>query len=1150
MSALGTAETARTPPAEAVVAERTLPSGARSGAILAAASLVATVANYVFLLAAGRFLGSDDYGSLAALLGVLTLILLPTGALQLAISRELAVRLAGHDADGASAFARGTLRLALIATVPVVAVALALAVPVGHLLKIDSTPALLFAAIGLVAALVLPVSVGALQGYQRFHAVALIYVLPFALRLALLAVVAAAGFRLGGAVWAAIAGGIGTAAVALVLLREPLRRGARSPRPALAPFLRYLVPVFLGLIGVALLTNLDLLVVKARFSSDAAGTYAAASAFARVAFFLPATILTVLFPRTAARQARGEETADILGRTLLVTGGFCALLTLFYALTGPGLVHTTYGAEFAAGGDLLWPMTVAVSLYSLANVLVGFHLSRGESRYAWIIGIGVALQLALLALLPLTLRELIWTNAVIALALLAAHEVLVGSSVPALRAGARHFRRGIRVSRRVVVEAALVLVGSAALICLLTWPLVAELRSAFLGTEGSDASGGVAWLWRMQHEGGYHLFGTTKHVLTGAPFGWEEGNGLNLNWLIPYYPAYLATKVVGPVAAYNLVVLSGYALSGAAMYLLTRYLGCNRLVAAWAGFVFIVFPWHLERAQHASLIHLECLVLVVLALLAAAQRPVLTRFLLVGLATLACWLTAGYYGVMAAIGAVAFALATWLASGGRQGRTTAAVGITAAAVGATAVMAVASVAAGVGNGSGLGRTHFDLTVYGLRAYELVVPTVDSILVGHWTRPFLENRVHGSNLTETANYVGLLTIALAVAWLIVAWRRWNSLDRRLRDATVGLVAVLAVSLAFAGPSPISVLGQSWTWTPSRLLFEAVPAMRVPSRWITLVMTALVPLAALGLQAGWGALARRAGTTRGRRWARLPVVFVAAVILVSALELAVDPSDDAYRLRLPPEYEAVERTPEGILAAYPLVRSDIYNIWQLKHHRPLLNGAADGSYADEVRRTLVDPGAPGTAERLALLGVTAILTKRNALDFPEKTVPDVPNARWGPGYRLIERFPDGSSVWQVTARPAAVLPTLPLVPLDFVGPDVGPDGFIGSALTGKTGSIDLWAPAPATVTLNVDARSTSAKDWTLRLAGADSETSLPVAGKTRVAIPVSVPAGFSRLHLTVDPDPDAGEFPIELSSPWTERTTGVARLHADPVADPGT
>ena len=90
-----------------------------------------------------------------------------------------------------------------------------------------------------------------------------------------------------------------------------------------------------------------MLVAKARFADEDAGAYAAASAFARVAFFLPATLLAVLFPRTAARHGRGEETDDILGRSLIVVAGFCGLLTLGYCMTGRGLVHTTFGADFA-----------------------------------------------------------------------------------------------------------------------------------------------------------------------------------------------------------------------------------------------------------------------------------------------------------------------------------------------------------------------------------------------------------------------------------------------------------------------------------------------------------------------------------------------------------------------------------------------------------------------------------------------------------------------------------------------------------------------------------------------------------------------------------------------------------------------------------
>ena len=122
------------------------------------------------------------------------------------------------------------------------------------------------------------------------------------------------------------------------------------------------------------------------------------------------------------------------------------------------------------------------------------------------------------------------------------------------------------------------LLGTTAFVCALFWPLVVHLGSTIAGDPGSDATASVAWFWNAQHEGGYHLLGTTHHTLTGAPFGWDGTNALNIQVALAYYPTYLAAHVVGQVAAFNLTTLAGYILSGASMYLLTRYLGCRALV--------------------------------------------------------------------------------------------------------------------------------------------------------------------------------------------------------------------------------------------------------------------------------------------------------------------------------------------------------------------------------------------------------------------------------------------------------------------------------------------------------------------------------------------------------------------------------------------
>lgn len=1115
-------------------------SGLRSGAFLAVTSAVSIVANYVFLLAAGRVLGSSQYGALAALLGLLAVVLTPAGALQMAMSREISRRIASGDSEGAYSFANRVLRLAAIGTIPLMAAALALAAPLAHLLNIDSVGIVVLAEATFVTALVSPIAMGVLQGGQRFVALGLMYIVPFLWRLVFFAIAAAAGYRLGGAVFATVASTIAGTLLAFVLIRTSLRNEQRGARPDLGPFLRYLGPVAVGLIGIALLTHIDLLIVKARFSAADAGAYAGASAFARVGFFLPATILTVLFPRTAARHARGEETEDILGRSLLATTLFCGALALFYAGAGVGLISMTFGPDFAEGGRILAPFTVAIGLFSLANILAGYHLSRGETRYAWIVAFGVAVQMILLALVPSSLRGVVWTNVLLGVGLLVAHEVLVGSSLPALRSAARRARAATVSFRAKLPESAAVLLACTAFTCLLFWRLVSHFGSTIIGSLGSDSTGGVWWLWQLNHESGYHLLGITHHTLSGAPFGWDQGNGLNLQWFLPYYPAYLATKVFGEIVAFNLVVISGYVFSGATMYLLVRYLRCSRAVAAWAAFVYIIFPWHVARAEHASLVHLEVLVLLVLALVAAVQKPSWLRFGFVGVATLLCWLTSGYFGAEALVTTVAFTVGAALTADSRT-RKRVLIGATAFALAATSLIALGSFTSGVNRGAGLHRTVEDLSIGGLRGYELVVPADGNVVLGGQLSSFHASHLHGTNVTEASNYLGLLTIALALGWLVHAWRRRKQLQQWLRAATAGLLSAFAVGLLFALPSPVSLFGHE-IWMPARVLWEVIPAFRAPSRWTPLLMTALVPLAALELQG-----LRTRFSHNGARSRLVPAAIVVAAVLFSYLELAISPARQHFRtVPVPPEYTAVAKTRPGVLAEYPLGSSDVYRFWQRRHGHALLNGAPAATTADQARLVLLDPSQPGRAQALALLGVTSILIHQHAVVDAE-VLPGAPTVQ--EGYGLVGRFPDGTSVWQVDAPPAAAFVTLPG---GFGVPSRQQDGLVMYPLvsTAGVGVMEIRAKVGGVVLLVFDAELPQGKSGRLRLAGTDREQVFDVRGRTRIALRVAVPRGLSRALVKIDPAPTSAADAVLISAPAADRSNGPADVRADPVsADPG-
>ena len=159
---------------------------------------------------------------------------------------------------------------------------------------------------------------------------------------------------------------------------------------------------------------------------------------------------------------------------------------------------------------------------------------------------------------------------------------------------------------------------------------------------------------------------------------------------------------------------------------------------------------------------------------------------------------------MASIGACAFALAAaFVVTRGRKLRLV--LGVTGAAFAATMLMAVAGVSGGVGSGGGLEREVGDLSIFGLRANELVVPSAQNLFIGDRLEAYHESRRHGSNATETENYVGLLTIALALGWLVVAWRRRRELSGRVAIATAGLAGVVLTSLLFGLPTPLNVFG---------------------------------------------------------------------------------------------------------------------------------------------------------------------------------------------------------------------------------------------------------------------------------------------------------------------------------------------------------
>ncbi len=401
--------------------------GVQAGAIVLIGVLSLNLGNYVFHTIAARSLGTALYGDLATLIAISGLIALPLGGVQLWVARYVAHYTTVGDDDAVHWFVRRTMTYAAVIGAIASVALLAVSWWLRDALGIASIAAVAITALTALAATTSSVMWGLAQGVQRFALIAFTYASTAIARVVLTVIAFGAGLKVGGAMLATLGAMIVALAIPMWVLRRWLRPAAASGRRVTRLEAgRSLTPVLVGLLAMASLTSLDVVVAKVALTADEAGIYGAASLVGRVILYLPAAIITVLLPRVAARAADSAETTGILRRSVIVTLGFCSLSTLVYAGAGTQVVEIAFGSAYADAAGLLWLFGIAMTGYALLNVLLVYDLGHDRSVVAWLLASGAAAQVAAFLLLHDSMEQIVVVDIGVAVALLAAHEVITG----------------------------------------------------------------------------------------------------------------------------------------------------------------------------------------------------------------------------------------------------------------------------------------------------------------------------------------------------------------------------------------------------------------------------------------------------------------------------------------------------------------------------------------------------------------------------------------------------------------------------------------------------------------------------------------------------------------------------------------------------
>ena len=102
---------------------------------------------------------------------------------------------------------------------------------------------------------------------------------------------------------------------------------------------------------------------------DSAGYYMA-TRFSEIATFLAATLAFTIFPFTAEKAARGEDTRPIVLKSILVNGVFCIALALPFLFAGKAILGMLpHGDQYAA---YWWAIPWAIGITFLTSI-IGFY---------------------------------------------------------------------------------------------------------------------------------------------------------------------------------------------------------------------------------------------------------------------------------------------------------------------------------------------------------------------------------------------------------------------------------------------------------------------------------------------------------------------------------------------------------------------------------------------------------------------------------------------------------------------------------------------------------------------------------------------------------------------------------------------------------
>ncbi len=567
---------------------------------------------------------------------------------------------------------------------------------------------------------------------------------------------------------------------------------------------------------------------------------------------------------------------------------------------------------------------------------------------------------------------------------------------------------------------------------ILTYPLIFRMGSCIYGSPG-DPTGTVYSLWRMKYswdKGIPYYF----NVIVAADY--SEGIRVPL---LEFFAKWL-TILTNEILAYNLIILLSFPLSGISMYYLVHHLTKSRTVSLVSGIIFAFCPYHFAHSwTHLGLANIQWMPLYVLALLRLDENRNYGNAILCAVTFCLNAFTDLHYGYFMAVFTIAFLLfkllyawrVRWWTATDWQSL------FRAVKAGLVAVLVTLAIIlpfhyrtlkteflerkTEVLASQGYVRPFKDLFTGGAKVGGYLLPAVEHPVFGRFTKKLVDSWLYSDRWSENALYLGCVPTALAIV-AIIAWRRRRQrpvnqssvISHQSSDFIISFFVFLALVALVFSHAPWTEIGGYRILFPSYFMYKILPACRGYQRFGILVMLSVSVLAGMGL----ANVLRKMANCKSR---------IAITSLLVSLVLFEFWNWPPYRItdvsQTPPVYQWLAKQPEDFtIAEYPLSRNISFNhydylFWQRIHQKPMVNGAVPGTYAERIRKSIIDITDVKTPRVLRWLGAKYVIFHPDRYLREEEAtavIGEIPDMSQAEGLKLVKEF-ESVKVYEVVAKP---------------------------------------------------------------------------------------------------------------------------------------